>query len=132
MVKVCTLCKFYITDHGMVFHPICNTVLIVSQSEICNLSGLSPAELIRRGEEEEVRNHSSSRCDIPSGVHCINVRTCTIFHSSCMFISVGVLVKVISKYITNLLQEFGGYYIVNGLEKLMRMLIMPRRNYVSY
>ena len=67
----------------------------------------------------------------------------TIFHSSCVFISVGDSVKVIfisvgdsvkviSKYITNLLQEFGGYYIVNGLEKLMRMLIMPRRNYVSY
>ena len=79
MVKVCTLCKFYIKDHGMVFHPICNTVLIVSQSEICNLSGLSPAELIRRGEEEEVRNHSSSHCDIPSGLHCINVRTCNYF-----------------------------------------------------
>ena len=79
MVKVCTLCKFYIKDRGMVFHPICNTVLIVSQSEICHLSGLSPAELIRRGEEEEVRNHSSSHCDIPSGVHCINVRTCNYF-----------------------------------------------------
>ena len=28
-------------------------------------------------------------------------------------------------------QEFGGYFIVNGNEKLVRMLIMPRRNYVS-
>lgn len=26
----------------------------------------------------------------------------------------------------------GGYFIVNGNEKLLRMLIMPRRNYVSY
>lgn len=26
----------------------------------------------------------------------------------------------------------GGYFIVNGLEKVIRMLIMPRRNYVSH
>jgi len=25
--------------------------------------------------------------------------------------------------------EFGGYYIVNGNEKLVRMLIIPKRNY---
>lgn len=28
-------------------------------------------------------------------------------------------------------QEMGGYFIVNGNERLIRMLIMPRRNYVS-
>ena len=28
------------------------------------------------------------------------------------------------------LQEMGGYFIVNGNERLIRMLIMPRRNYV--
>ena len=28
-------------------------------------------------------------------------------------------------------QEFGGYFIVNGNERIVRMLIMPRRNYVS-
>ena len=27
-------------------------------------------------------------------------------------------------------QEWGGYFIVNGNEKIIRMLIMPRRNYV--
>ena len=27
------------------------------------------------------------------------------------------------------LQEMGGYFIVNGIEKVIRMLIMPRRNY---
>ncbi|KAL6045372.1 DNA-directed RNA polymerase subunit beta [Balamuthia mandrillaris] len=27
--------------------------------------------------------------------------------------------------------ELGGYFVVNGLEKIIRMLIMPRRNYVS-
>ena len=27
-------------------------------------------------------------------------------------------------------QEMGGYFIINGNEKLMRMLIMPRRNHV--
>ena len=26
----------------------------------------------------------------------------------------------------------GGYYIVNGQEKVIRMLILPRRNYVSF
>lgn len=26
-------------------------------------------------------------------------------------------------------QEMGGYFIVNGIEKVIRMLIMPRRNY---
>lgn len=25
--------------------------------------------------------------------------------------------------------EFGGYFILNGLEKLIRMLIIPKRNY---
>ena len=29
------------------------------------------------------------------------------------------------------LQEMGGYFIINGKEKIVRMLIMPRRNYVS-
>lgn len=24
----------------------------------------------------------------------------------------------------------GGYFIINGIEKILRMLIMPRRNYV--
>ena len=47
---------------------------------MCNLAGLSPKELIMRGEEAE---------------------------------------------------EFGGYFIVNGIERIIRMLIMPRRNYVS-
>lgn len=26
-------------------------------------------------------------------------------------------------------QEMGGYFVVNGNEKVIRMLIMPRRNY---
>lgn len=26
-------------------------------------------------------------------------------------------------------QEMGGYFIINGLEKVIRMLIMPRRNF---
>lgn len=26
--------------------------------------------------------------------------------------------------------EFGGYFIVNGIEKLIRLLIVPRRNFV--
>jgi DNA-directed RNA polymerase I subunit RPA2 len=25
--------------------------------------------------------------------------------------------------------EFGGYFIVNGIEKLLRMLVIPKRNY---
>ena len=28
-------------------------------------------------------------------------------------------------------EEWGGYFIINGIEKILRMLIMPRRNYVS-
>ena len=28
-------------------------------------------------------------------------------------------------------QEMGGYFIVNGNEKIMRILLMPRRNFVS-
>ncbi len=30
-----------------------------------------------------------------------------------------------------LFQEFGGYFIINGNERLIRMLIVTRRNYVS-
>jgi DNA-directed RNA polymerase I subunit RPA2 len=29
------------------------------------------------------------------------------------------------------MQEMGGYFVINGIEKIIRMLIMPRRNYVS-
>ncbi|XP_061179833.1 DNA-directed RNA polymerase I subunit RPA2-like [Saccostrea echinata] len=53
-------------------------VPIMVKSDICNLKGLSPKELVRRGEEAE---------------------------------------------------EMGGYFICNGLEKIIRMLIMPRRNF---
>ena len=28
-------------------------------------------------------------------------------------------------------EEMGGYFIINGIEKIARMLIMQRRNYVS-
>ena len=28
-------------------------------------------------------------------------------------------------------EEMGGYFIVNGNEKVIRMITMPRRNYVS-
>lgn len=28
--------------------------------------------------------------------------------------------------------DLGGYFIVRGNEKLLRLLIMPRRNYVYY
>ena len=31
-----------------------------------------------------------------------------------------------------ILQEWGGYFIVNGIEKILRMLILQRRNYVSF
>ena len=29
-----------------------------------------------------------------------------------------------------LFQEFGGYFIINGNERIIRMLVLPRRNYV--
>ena len=29
------------------------------------------------------------------------------------------------------LQEAGGYFVINGIEKVIRMLILPRRNFVS-
>ncbi|XP_029831423.2 DNA-directed RNA polymerase I subunit RPA2 [Ixodes scapularis] len=53
-------------------------VPIMVKSQVCNLSKLSPKELVQRGEESE---------------------------------------------------EFGGYFVVNGNEKIIRMLIMTRRNY---
>ncbi|XP_064456531.1 DNA-directed RNA polymerase I subunit RPA2-like [Ornithodoros turicata] len=53
-------------------------VPIMVKSDACNLVGLSPKELVRRGEEAG---------------------------------------------------EFGGYFVVNGNEKIIRMLIMTRRNY---
>lgn len=53
-------------------------VPIMVKSQACNLAGLSPKELVQRGEESE---------------------------------------------------EFGGYFVINGNEKIIRMLIMTRRNY---
>ncbi|XP_052801585.1 DNA-directed RNA polymerase I subunit RPA2-like [Mya arenaria] len=53
-------------------------VPIMVKSAMCNLAGLSPKELIKRGEEEE---------------------------------------------------EMGGYFIVNGIEKVIRMLVLQRRNF---
>ncbi|TNM99662.1 hypothetical protein fugu_012695 [Takifugu bimaculatus] len=51
---------------------------IMVKSQLCNLHGLTPRELVEHHEEAE---------------------------------------------------EMGGYFIVNGIEKVIRMLIMPRRNY---
>ncbi|XP_037533679.1 DNA-directed RNA polymerase I subunit RPA2 [Nematolebias whitei] len=51
---------------------------VMVKSQLCNLHGMSPQELVRHHEEAE---------------------------------------------------EMGGYFIVNGIEKVIRMLIMPRRNY---
>ncbi|KAL4221906.1 DNA-directed RNA polymerase I subunit RPA2 [Mactra antiquata] len=51
---------------------------IMVKSEVCNLSKLTPKQLIKHGEEAE---------------------------------------------------EMGGYFIVNGIEKVVRMLVLPRRNY---
>ncbi|XP_023237041.1 DNA-directed RNA polymerase I subunit RPA2-like [Centruroides sculpturatus] len=53
---------------------------IMVKSNVCNLSKLTPKQLIEKGEEEE---------------------------------------------------EFGGYFIINGIEKIMRLLLVQRRNYVS-
>ncbi|XP_066552524.1 DNA-directed RNA polymerase I subunit RPA2 [Amia ocellicauda] len=53
-------------------------VPIMVKSRLCNLHGLSPAELVEHHEEAE---------------------------------------------------EMGGYFIINGIEKVIRMLIMPRRNF---
>ncbi len=36
-----------------------------------------------------------------------------------------------SVVILSSLQEAGGYFVINGNERIIRMLIMPRRNYVS-
>lgn len=51
---------------------------IMVKSNVCNISKLTPKQLIEKGEEEE---------------------------------------------------EFGGYFIINGIEKIMRLLIVQRRNY---
>ncbi|XP_052246155.1 DNA-directed RNA polymerase I subunit RPA2-like [Dreissena polymorpha] len=53
-------------------------VPIMVKSAVCNLAKLSPAQLIKHGEEEE---------------------------------------------------EMGGYFIINGIEKVIRMLVLPRRNF---
>ncbi len=84
---------------------ICSSCL---QSAMCNLNGLSPAELISRGEEAEVSLFH------PVGQFGFEVSWGTDRRPCCFA-----------------LQEFGGYFIVNGLEKIFRMLILPRRNYVS-
>lgn len=55
---------------------ILGEVPIMVKSKACNLSRLSPAELVRHGEEEE---------------------------------------------------EMGGYFVINGIERIVRILIMPRR-----
>ena len=66
---------------------------MVLQSEICNLSGLGPAELIRKGEEAEVRSHSFAHHDIPSDVYCsmrkkkLKLVTLNSVHVVCMYIS---------------------------------------------
>uniref|UniRef100_T1J3J6 DNA-directed RNA polymerase subunit beta n=1 Tax=Strigamia maritima TaxID=126957 RepID=T1J3J6_STRMM len=51
---------------------------VMLMSECCNLSKLSPSELIKHGEDAK---------------------------------------------------EIGGYFVINGIEKMLRMLIVPRRNY---
>jgi len=43
----------------------------------------------------------------------------------------GQLLLRVVKFLVQCLQEMGGYFIVNGNERIIRMLVMPRRNYVS-
>ncbi|XP_003739764.1 DNA-directed RNA polymerase I subunit RPA2 [Galendromus occidentalis] len=67
--------------NGLKQEPItrsCGEIPIMVKSRKCNLHGMSPDQLIERGEE---------------------------------------------------LEEFGGYFVVNGNEKVLRLLIMQRRNY---
>lgn len=35
----------------------------------------------------------------------------------------------LTDYNSSLRQEMGGYFIINGIEKVIRLLIMPRRNF---
>ena len=37
-----------------------------------------------------------------------------------------------SQFVFYSLKEAGGYFIINGIEKIIRMLILPRRNFVSF
>ena len=41
----------------------------------------------------------------------------------------GTYVSCLKIFNSSLWQEMGGYFIINGIEKVIRMLIMPRRNF---
>ena len=58
-----------------------------------------------------------------------------LYYTSMMYVYAVRYVYVILLYyvcVVFAVQEMGGYFIVNGNERLIRMLIIPRRNYVSF
>lgn len=79
---------------------------IMVKSQLCNLHGLTPRELVEHHEEAEVRSPTTTTTS--ANLFQVKKRSTNSFDRQ---------------------QEMGGYFIVNGIEKVIRMLIMPRRNY---
>ncbi len=89
---------------GIIKQSLGNVPIMV-KSKLCSLHGLSPKELIEHHEEAEVNPRTS--CNMP--------------------LSYGFLSGKIT--LNFAFRKWVGYFIVNGIEKVIRLLIMPRRNY---
>lgn len=86
------------------FDRVLGQVPIMVKSSRCHLRGLSPAELIRRHEEmEEMGGKWNIACHASRAVAHSEHAAATVT----------------------------GYFIVNGNEKIIRQLIIPRRNHIT-
>jgi DNA-directed RNA polymerase I subunit RPA2 len=79
---------------------------IMVKSDRCNLRSLKPRQLIEKHEEVCVCVPHVPH--VPTTTQYLQVRPCALLQP----------------------EELGGYFVINGNERIIRLLILPRRNYV--
>ena len=95
-------CKFSTQPDTWEFERMVGQVPVMVLSDACHLRHASPRELVEAKEETMVSQLLS-------------------FHQQ----------HVVDVDADADVQELGGYFVINGIERVIRMLMMPRRNYVS-
>ena len=93
---------------------------LVIMSKACHLEGLMPKHLVKL--KEEVRQENISLCMLSKGV-----KGCSDCDHPLLFYCVSHSVSFLDS--DSKQTEFGGYFLVGGIERCVRLLQIPRRNH---